>query len=54
MPICGRGHPLANEKSVTREQLSEYPCMTFEQGENSSFYLTEEVFNTADMQDGKG
>lgn len=43
-----RGHPLANEKSVTREQLSEYPCMTFEQGENSSFYLTEEVFNTAE------
>ena len=30
------------------EQLSEYPCLSFEQGENSSFYLAEEILSTND------
>ena len=32
-------HPLANEESISFEQLEGYPCLSFEQGDNSSFYL---------------
>lgn len=28
------------------EQLNEYPCLSFEQGENSSFYFAEDIFST--------
>ncbi len=40
------GHPLAKEKEISFSQLSEYPCLSFEQGENSSFYLSEEILST--------
>ncbi len=30
-----KGHPLAKEKKITFEQLSDYPCLSFEQGDNS-------------------
>ena len=39
-------HPLANEKSISFEQLEGYPCLSFEQGDNSSFYLAEEILST--------
>ena len=39
-------HPLAKETSIRFEQLSGYPCLSFEQGENSSFYFAEEVLST--------
>jgi DNA-binding transcriptional LysR family regulator len=45
-----KGHPLANEKKITFEQLSDYPCLSFEQGDNSTFYLAEELLSTADYQ----
>lgn len=45
-----RGHPLAGEKNITFEQLADYPCLSFEQGDNSTFYLAEELLNTADYQ----
>ena len=38
-------HPLANEKSINMEQLKNYPCLSFEQGENGSFYLSEEILS---------
>ena len=41
-----KGHPLAKEKSICFEQLGEYPCLSFEQGDNSSFYLAEEILST--------
>lgn len=41
-----KGHPLANRKTVTIEQLSEYPCLAFDQGNNNSFYFAEEVMST--------
>lgn len=41
-----KGHPLAGEKSICFEQLQSYPCLTFEQGDNSSFYLAEEILST--------
>ena len=41
------GHPLAKEKSICFEQLNKYPCLSFEQGESSSFYLAEEILSTS-------
>ena len=45
-----KGHPLAGEKKITFEQLADYPCLSFEQGDNSSFYLAEEILSTSDYQ----
>lgn len=39
-------HPLAGKKVITFEDLREYPCLSFEQGNNNSFYFAEEVFST--------
>lgn len=39
-------HPLAFEKELTLKQLEEYPCLIFEQGDDTSFYFTEEAFST--------
>ena len=41
-----KGHPLANEKSISLSQLEKYPCLSFEQGDNSSFYFAEEILTT--------
>lgn len=41
-----KGHPLAENSVITMEQLKNYPCLSFEQGENSSFYLSEELLPT--------
>ena len=41
-----KGHPLAGEDSICFEQLKDYPCLSFEQGDDSSFYLAEEILST--------
>jgi DNA-binding transcriptional LysR family regulator len=41
-----KGHPLAGQKEITLEQLEEYPCLSFEQGNYNSFYFAEEVLST--------
>ncbi|WMI80057.1 LysR family transcriptional regulator [Anaerotignum sp. MB30-C6] len=41
-----RGHPLANRKSIQLSQLENYPCLSFEQGDNSSFFFAEEILST--------
>ncbi|MBQ7863934.1 MAG: LysR family transcriptional regulator [Lachnospiraceae bacterium] len=41
-----KGHPLAERKEITLEELEEYPCLAFEQGNNNSFYFAEEVLST--------
>jgi DNA-binding transcriptional LysR family regulator len=41
-----KDHPLADQESITFGQLEEYPCLSFEQGDNSSFYLAEEILST--------
>ncbi len=38
-----REHPLASRKSITFEELRDYPCLSFDQGENGSLYLAEEI-----------
>ncbi len=41
-----RGHPLAKKKYITEEDLAPYPCLSFEQGDTSSFYFAEEILPT--------
>ena len=41
-----RKHPLAERNIIKFEELKEYPCLSFEQGEKNSFYFAEEVFAT--------
>ena len=41
-----RGHPLANQPSIRFDELKDYPCLSFEQGDASSFYLAEEILST--------
>jgi DNA-binding transcriptional LysR family regulator len=36
-------HPLASQKSITFEELHDYPCLSFEQGGQSSLFLSEEI-----------
>ena len=43
--IC-RNHPLAKQKSIAFEQLQKYPCLSFDQGDNVSFYFSEEILST--------
>ena len=40
------GHPLAKKKSIRFEELADYPCLSFEQGDTSSFYFAEEILST--------
>lgn len=40
------GHPLANQESISMKELEEYPCLSFDQGTNNSFYLAEEMLST--------
>lgn len=40
------GHPLAKRASITFDDLKDYPCLSFEQGDASSFYFAEEILST--------
>lgn len=40
-----KGHPLAGQKSISLDALKEYPCLSFEQGGNSSLYFAEEILS---------
>lgn len=41
-----KGHPLAKKNEIALEELENYPCLSFEQGNNNSFYFAEEVLST--------
>jgi DNA-binding transcriptional LysR family regulator len=41
-----KGHPLSQFSSLRLDQLTEYPCLSFEQGDSGSFYFAEEIFST--------
>ncbi len=45
-----RKHPLAKRASVGFEDLADFPCVTFDQGEENPFYFSEEVGNERPMQ----
>ena len=40
-----KGHPLAKQKTISFSQLADYPCLSFEQGDNGSFYYAEEILS---------
>ena len=40
-----RGHPLANEQSISLGQLEPYPCLSFEQNGNNSYLFAEEILS---------
>ncbi len=41
-------HPLAQRDLISFDELADYPCLSFDQGQNNSFYLSEEVLSTRD------
>lgn len=41
-----KNNPLAKKAVIDFEDLQEYPCLSFEQGDNNSFYFAEEVLST--------
>lgn len=45
-----KGHPLAIKEKISMEELLEYPCLSFEQGDNNSFYFAEEILSTYDYK----
>ncbi|MDY5577103.1 MAG: LysR family transcriptional regulator [Lachnospiraceae bacterium] len=45
-----KGHPLAEKEKITMQELEEYPCLSFEQGDNNSFYFAEEILSTYDYK----
>ncbi|MBQ4218408.1 MAG: LysR family transcriptional regulator [Butyrivibrio sp.] len=45
-----KNHPLADRGELSLEELQDYPCMVFDQGENSSFYFREEALATYDYK----
>lgn len=44
--FIGRNNPLAKRKKVSLEELEDYPCLSFEQGNYNSFYFAEEILST--------
>ena len=45
-----KNHPLAGKKSITLKDLGPYPCLSFEQGDESSFYFAEDILSTNEYQ----
>ena len=43
-----KGHPLAGRASIKFDDLKEYPCLSFEQGDKGSFYYAEEILSMSE------
>ncbi|MCR4626932.1 MAG: LysR family transcriptional regulator [Treponema sp.] len=41
-----KSNPLAQKAEITMEDLQDYPCLAFDQGDHNSFYFAEEVLST--------
>ena len=44
--FISRDNPLASQSSITLEELEDYPYLSYEQGEENSFYFAEEILST--------
>lgn len=44
--FIGQSNPLSQKKTLSLKDLEEYPSLSFEQGENNSFYFSEEILST--------
>ena len=45
-----KNHPMARETSISFEQLKDYPCLSFEQGDSGTFYFAEEILTTNEYE----
>lgn len=45
-----KDHPLADRQELSLSDLEDYPCMVFDQGDNTSFYYREEALATYDYK----
>ena len=45
-----KGHPLAGREEISIEELSDLPCVSFDQSDDSNFYLTEEAMADYDFK----
>ncbi|MCR5212846.1 MAG: LysR family transcriptional regulator [Eubacterium sp.] len=45
-----KDHEFAGRKEISIEELSDYPCIAFDQSDNSNFYLTEEAMADYDFK----
>ncbi|AKP67203.1 LysR family transcriptional regulator [Companilactobacillus ginsenosidimutans] len=48
--FVGSQNPLTKKKSVTLDDLVDYPYLSYEQGDNNSFYFSEEILSTLDRK----
>lgn len=44
--FISKKHPLSINESIDLDELDDYPCLSFEQGEYNSFYFSEEILST--------
>ena len=45
-----KDHPLSNRNSLSLADLKDYPCVSFDQSDESNFYLTEEAIADYDFE----
>lgn len=43
--FIGKRHPLAGRKLVRLQELDDYPCLSYDQGEDSAFFYSEEILS---------
>ena len=44
----GKNHPLADRDIIEYEDITKYPLLTYEQGNDSPLYMAEEIFGEQD------
>lgn len=44
--FISKNNPLAKKNIIKIEELNDYPCLQFDQGENNSYYFNEEILST--------
>lgn len=45
-----KDHPLAAREKISLEELLDYPCLSFEQGDSNSSYFAEEILSSYDYK----
>ena len=48
--FVGSGNPLARKSMITLDDLAPYPRLSYEQGEHTSFYFSEEILSTLESK----
>lgn len=40
-----KNHPFAGKKEISLDEMKDYPCISFDQSDDSKYYLTEEAMS---------